>query len=93
MRQLKKSASQFLTNPKVPPTVRLRGRIFLPAWADPWLLRVSPLSPHTLATHNVSMFGSSIAVPVERLRNPAGYEFSVITFSKGSGCRVTWFHS
>ena len=31
MRQLKKSASQFLTNPKVPPTVRLRGRIFLPA--------------------------------------------------------------
>ena len=31
MRQLKKSASQFLKNPKVPPTVRLRGRIFLPA--------------------------------------------------------------
>ena len=31
MRQLKKSASQFLTNPKVPPTVRLRGRIFLQA--------------------------------------------------------------
>ena len=56
--------------------------------ADPWQLRVSPLSPHTLATHNVSMFGSSLAVPVERLRNPAGYEFSVITFSKGSGFRL-----
>ena len=56
--------------------------------ADPWQLRVSPLSPHTLTTHNVSMFGSSLAVPVERLRNPAGYEFSVITFSKGSGFRL-----
>ena len=31
MRQLKKSASQFLTIPKVPPTVRYRGTFFLPA--------------------------------------------------------------
>ena len=32
MRQLKKSAFQFLTIPKVPPTVRYRGTFFLPAW-------------------------------------------------------------
>lgn len=53
--------------------------------ADPGLLRVSPLSPHFLDRRNTSMFGSSLIVPVERLRNPAGFEFSVITFSKGHG--------
>ena len=53
--------------------------------ADPGLLRVSPLSPHFLERRNTSMFGSSLIVPVERLRNPAGFEFSVITFSKGHG--------
>ena len=51
--------------------------------ADPSFLRVSPLSPHFLERQNVSMFGSSLIVPVEKLRNPAGYEFSVITFRKG----------
>jgi len=54
--------------------------------ADPGLLRVSPLSPHFLERRNTSMFGSSLIVPVERLRNPAGFEFSVITFSQG-GCQ------
>ena len=53
--------------------------------ADPGLLRVSPLSPHFLERRNTTMFGSSLTVPVERLRNPAGFEFSVITFSQGSG--------
>ena len=53
--------------------------------ADPGLLRVSPLSPHFLERRNTSMFGSSLIVPVERLRNPAGFEFSVITFSQGHG--------
>ena len=53
--------------------------------ADPDLLRVSPLSPHFLERRNTSMFGSSLIVPVERLRNPAGLEFSVITFRQGSG--------
>ena len=51
--------------------------------ADPSFLRVSPLSPHFLERQNVSMFGSSLKIPVEKLRNPAGYEFSVITFRKG----------
>ena len=54
--------------------------------ADPHYLRVSPLSPHFLERRNVSMFGSSLAVPVELLRNPAGFEFQVISFSSG-GCR------
>ena len=53
--------------------------------ADPGLLRVSPLSPHFLERRNASMFGSTLIVPVEKLRNPAGFEFSVITFSQGSG--------
>ena len=53
--------------------------------AEPGLLRVSPLSPHFLERRNASMFGSSLIVPVEKLRNPAGFEFSVITFSQGSG--------
>lgn len=53
--------------------------------ADPGLIRVSPLSPHFLERRNASMFGSSLIVPIERLRNPAGLEFSVITFSQGSG--------
>ena len=65
-----------------------------PGWwrelADPELLQVSPLSPHFLERRNTSMFGSSLVIPVERLRNPAGYEFSVITFSKGSGSESGW---
>ena len=32
------------------------------------------------------MFGSSLEVPVEKLRNPAGFEFQVISFSRG-GCQ------
>ena len=52
--------------------------------ADPGLLRVSPLSPYFLERRNASMFGSTLIVPVEKLRNPAGFEFSVITFSQGS---------
>ena len=54
--------------------------------SSPDLLMVSPLSPFVLEKHNRTMFGSSLSVPVERLRNPAGVEFSVITFSK-AGCQ------
>ena len=54
--------------------------------ADPSYLTVSPLSPHFLQRRNVSMFGSSLEVPVEKLRNPAGFEFQVISFSRG-GCQ------
>ena len=53
---------------------------------DPDLLRVSPLSPFVLEKQNMTMFGSSLFVPVERLRNPAGVEFSVISFTR-AGCR------
>ena len=54
--------------------------------ADPSFLRVSPLSPFFLERQNVSMFGSSLSIPVETLRNPAGFEFQVISFSAG-GCQ------
>jgi len=54
--------------------------------ADPDFLRVSPLSPYFLERQNVSMFGASLKVPVEKLKNPAGVEFSVITFKTG-GCK------
>ena len=55
--------------------------------ADPGHLRVSPLSPFSLERQNVTMFGSSLSVPVETLRNPAGFEFRVISFSAG-GCQA-----
>ena len=54
--------------------------------AHPSSLRVSPLSPFFLERQNVSMFGSSLSLPVETLRNPAGFEFQVISFSAG-GCQ------
>ena len=54
--------------------------------ADPSYLKVSPLSPFFLERQNVSMFGSSLSIPVETLRNPAGFEFRVISFSTG-GCQ------
>ena len=53
---------------------------------------VSPLSPHFLERRNASMFGSTLIVPVEKLRNPVGFEFSVITFSQGSGSESGLVH-
>ena len=53
--------------------------------ADPYFLKVSPLSPFFLERQNVTMFGSQVSIPVEQLRNPAGIEFKVVTFTR-AGC-------
>jgi len=53
---------------------------------DPSYLRPSPLSPEFLDRQNLTVFGSKVKVPVERLRNPAGYEFEVVTLER-AGCK------
>jgi len=53
--------------------------------ADPFYLKVSPLSPFFLERQNVSLFGSPTTIPVEQLRNPAGAQFRVVTFAS-AGC-------
>jgi len=50
--------------------------------ADPTYLRVSPLSPDFLQRQNLTLFGSAKRLPVEKLRNPAGFEFEVATFER-----------
>jgi len=50
--------------------------------ADPTFLRVSPLSPDFLQRQNLTLFGSAKRLPVEKLRNPAGFEFEVATFER-----------
>jgi len=67
--------------------------------ADPHFLHTSQLSPEFLARRNhTSLFGSEKAVSVEKLRNPHGVEFEIVSFDK-AGCRGignwekegTWF--
>jgi len=53
--------------------------------ADPAFLKVSPLSPDFLHRQNLTLFGSTVRLPVEKLRNPAGFEFEVVTFER-TGC-------
>jgi len=53
--------------------------------ADPAFLKVSPLSPDFLQRQNLTLFGSATRLPVEKLRNPAGFEFEVVTFER-TGC-------
>jgi hypothetical protein len=55
--------------------------------ADPGLLYTRALSPQFLERRNLTrLFGSSLPVTVERLRNPAGREFQVVSFQKaGTG--------
>jgi len=53
--------------------------------ADPAFLKVSPLSPDFLQRQNLTLFGSAVRLPVEKLRNPAGFEFEVVTFER-TGC-------
>ena len=51
--------------------------------ADPGLLYTRTLSPQFLERRNLTrLFGSSLPVTVERLRNPAGREFQVVSFQK-----------
>jgi len=66
--------------------------------ADPHYLRPSPLSPHHLQRQNLTVFGSIVEQAVERLRNPQGAEFEVVTFER-AGCEgvggwtgeATWY--
>jgi len=66
--------------------------------ADPSYLKPSPLSPEFLERKNLTVFGSPVSLPVEKLRNPQGSEFEVVTFSK-AGClgvgswtlEATWY--
>jgi len=53
---------------------------------DPSYLRASPLSPEFLERQNLTVFGSEVKLPVEKLRNPAGIEFEVVTFGR-AGCK------
>lgn len=53
--------------------------------AEPASLTPSPLSPEYLERQNISLFGSEAKLSVEKLRNPAGVEFEVVTF-KRAGC-------
>jgi hypothetical protein len=55
--------------------------------ADPGLLYTRVLSPEFLERRNLSrLFGSRQPVSVERLRNPAGREFQVVSFTKAGQC-------
>eukprot|EP00088_Acartia_fossae_P004932 TRINITY_DN12157_c0_g1_i2.p1 TRINITY_DN12157_c0_g1~~TRINITY_DN12157_c0_g1_i2.p1 ORF type:complete len:173 (-),score=26.89 TRINITY_DN12157_c0_g1_i2:227-745(-) len=67
--------------------------------ADPSFLHTSHLSPEYLARRNhTKLFGSSGVVSVEKLRNPAGVQFEIVTFDT-AGCsgvgnwekEGTWF--
>ena len=51
--------------------------------ADPRRLYTRVLSPEFLERRNLTrLFGSRLPVSVERLRNPAGREFQVVSFTK-----------
>jgi len=67
--------------------------------ADPHYLHTSQLSPEFLARRNhTSLFGSDKVVSVEKLVNPAGVQFEIVSFDK-AGCtgvgnwekQGTWF--
>jgi len=67
--------------------------------ADPFYLTNTLLSPEYLERQNLTrLFGRTTPVPVEKLRNPAGKEFQVVTFTK-AGClgvgdwtsEATWY--
>ena len=62
------------------------------AVADPSLLYTRVLSPEFLERRNLSrLFGSRQPVSVERLRNPAGREFQVVSFTKTGQIIVPFF--
>jgi hypothetical protein len=57
--------------------------------ADPGLLYTRVLSPEFLERRNLSrLFGSRQPVSVERLRNPAGREFQIVSFTKAGNFKL-----
>jgi len=67
--------------------------------ADPNFLHTSHLSPEFLARKNLTrLFGTDKVVSVEKLRNPSGVDFEIVSFDK-AGCtgigdwekEGTWF--
>ena len=51
--------------------------------ADPFYLRTKHLSPEFIERRNkTQLFGATHPVSIERLKNPAGVEFEVVSFQK-----------
>ena len=51
--------------------------------ADPFYLKTKTLSPEFIERRNrTNLFGVKHPVSIERLKNPAGHEFEVVSFEK-----------
>jgi len=66
------------------PPISVPPHYLLSSWTDRSVSSLRCGSYRKL--QNVTVFGSKIKVPVERLRNPAGFEFEVVTLER-AGCR------
>ena len=56
--------------------------------ADPFYLKTKTLSPEFIERRNrTNLFGVKHPVSIERLKNPAGHEFEVVSFERAGGKR------